>query len=123
MKVLPGYKRVIQRIAFDNLYVHQYPAEELRKMVAYSTGDMLANALLTQDVDTTKPIFVDGSQKVHALGRADFAAFDNDLTEVKIELHYFPRQPGLAELARSAGATESDTEIDLLTERPLGLDG
>lgn len=114
MKTLPGYKKVQQTIGFAHDYVSYYPRAELRKLIARATGDLLAHALMMEDVDTTKPIFVDGAQAAVPI---------MDATEVTVELQYAPRLGGLAELARKAGATESDTEIDLLTDRPMSIDG
>jgi hypothetical protein len=87
VKPLPGYKRMQQRISFDEWWLLKYK-DGAREMIARATGDMLATALLTEGVDTTKPIFIDGAQRV---GSETF--FFDGLTEVKLELHFVPRPP------------------------------
>lgn len=97
MKTLPGYKKVHQTIGFANDYASYYPRSELRTLIARATGDLLAHALMMEDVDTTKPIFVDGAQAAVPI---------MDATEVTVELQYAPRLGGNDELEKGTPALD-----------------
>ena len=97
MKPLPGYVKAQRIIAVDELWLHSYPAQEVRKMIAHATGDLLAEALMSESIDTTQPLYVDGA---HRTGVEMFT----DIREVKVELHYVPRSPHRDELETGACA-------------------
>jgi hypothetical protein len=86
MKPRPGYRRVSRTLAMTWEFQSSIPPEEWRKQLAYETGDLLAETLLTGEVDTAMPIYIDGAQKT-----PDPAVF-MDLHEVRVQLDYMPRE-------------------------------
>lgn len=63
------------------------PPGEVQRFVADVTGQLLTEALLTGQVDTTMPIYVDGARRSRVPW--DF----QDSIEMKVRLDYFQRQP------------------------------
>lgn len=84
---LPGYVRIQRVIGFDDIELMRIPPGEVQRFVADVTGQLLTEALLTGQVDTTMPIYVDGARRSRVPW--DF----QDSIEMKVRLDYFQRQP------------------------------
>lgn len=100
MRPPPGYVKVNNVIALANEGIALYPPEQIHQMVAEAAGQLLTEALLTQGVDTTMPIYVDGAQSTFPT-----SLFYN-ITEIKVELLYAKRvdeHPSLTSGARAIG--------------------
>lgn len=100
MRPPPGYVKVNNVIALANEGIALYPPEQIHQMVAEAAGQLLTEALLTQGVDTTMPIYVDGAQS------ASPTSLFYNITEIKVELLYAKRvdeHPSLTSGARAIG--------------------
>lgn len=109
MRPPPGYVKVNNVIALANEGIALYPPEQIHQMVAEAAGQLLTEALLTQGVDTTMPIYVDGAQSTFPTSTSLFyntTSLFYNITEIKVELLYAKRvdeHPSLTSGARAIG--------------------
>jgi hypothetical protein len=95
-----GYIRVQRVISIDQMYRGEIPREHMEKIVARETAYLLECALLTRNMDTTAPIFIDGAT------RTDYT-FTHNVDQIKVTLDYRQRGEQRKALDHGSEATNA----------------